>query len=64
MILSPLPLSVHNIENYQLDMNLPPKWKQWLAGAGVGTIIFFTVKGIITTSIIAFGAYFGFKGCS
>lgn len=44
-------------------MAIPEKWKKWLKGASLGTIIFFTVKGIITTSLIVGGAMLGFKGC-
>lgn len=30
------------------------KWKQWVKRFGVGGIIFFTVKGIITSTLIYF----------
>ncbi|WP_185153215.1 hypothetical protein [Chryseobacterium potabilaquae] len=30
------------------------KWKQWFKRFGVGGIIFFTVKGIITSTLIYF----------
>ncbi|CAH0208050.1 hypothetical protein MP478_08760 [Chryseobacterium sp. WG14] len=30
------------------------KWKQWIKRFGVGGIIFFTVKGIITSTLIYF----------
>ncbi len=31
-----------------------PKWKLWVKRFGVGGIIFFTVKGIITSTLIYF----------
>ncbi len=31
-----------------------PKWKQWVKRFGIGGIIFFTVKGIITSTLIYF----------
>ncbi|WBV57332.1 hypothetical protein PFY10_02610 [Chryseobacterium daecheongense] len=30
------------------------KWKQWVKRFGIGGIIFFTVKGIITSTLIYF----------
>lgn len=30
------------------------KWKKWVAKFGIGGIIFFTVKGIISTTLIYF----------
>ncbi len=44
-------------------MKLPDNWKSWMKKASVGTMIFFIVKGIITTSLIVAGASMGFKGC-
>lgn len=38
------------------------KWKKYLKRAGLGTIIFFTIKGIITSSIII-GAALGVRSC-
>ena len=31
-----------------------PKWKTWVKRFGIGGIIFFTVKGIITSTLIYF----------
>lgn len=31
-----------------------PKWKLWVKRFGIGGIIFFTVKGIITSTLIYF----------
>ncbi|MBM3328464.1 MAG: hypothetical protein FJY67_03190 [Calditrichaeota bacterium] len=36
---------------------------RWLAGMGIGTLIFFTIKGIVTTSLIVGGGWAVFKGC-
>lgn len=30
-------------------------WKKWVKRFGIGGLIFFTVKGLITTSVIVFG---------
>jgi len=37
-----------------VEKETPSKWKQWVKRFGVGGIIFFTVKGIITSTLIYF----------
>ncbi|WP_047099172.1 hypothetical protein [Chryseobacterium lactis] len=37
-----------------LEQKGKSKWKQWIKRFGIGGIIFFTVKGIITSSLIYF----------
>jgi len=41
-------------EQLQNDGKKEPKWKSLLKKFGVGGIIFFTVKGIITSTLIYF----------
>jgi len=41
-------------ENIQTEEKKLPKWKSLLKKFGVGGIIFFTVKGIITSTLIYF----------
>ena len=44
-------------EKNQQETNKPEKaniWKTWLKRFGVGGLIFFTVKGIITSTLIYF----------
>ncbi|RNA62351.1 hypothetical protein D1631_10620 [Chryseobacterium nematophagum] len=45
------------MENQTLNDSMEKKnskWKQWVKRFGVGGIIFFTVKGIITSTLIYF----------
>jgi hypothetical protein len=41
-------------ENIQIEEKKLPKWKSLLKKFGIGGIIFFTVKGIITSTLIYF----------
>ena len=41
-------------ENIQTEEKKLPKWKSLLKKFGIGGIIFFTVKGIITSTLIYF----------
>ena len=41
-------------ENIQTEDEKVPKWKRLLKKFGIGGIIFFTVKGIITSTLIYF----------
>lgn len=41
-------------ENIQTEEKKLPKWKILLKKFGIGGIIFFTVKGIITSTLIFF----------
>jgi len=41
-------------ENKPVEKEKNSKWKQWVKRFGVGGIIFFTVKGIITSTLIYF----------
>lgn len=41
-------------ENVQTEEKKLPKWKSLLKKFGIGGIIFFTVKGIITSTLIYF----------
>lgn len=43
-----------DIEKDKEEMNNEGKWKRWIKKFGIGGIIFFTVKGIITSSLIYF----------
>lgn len=38
------------------------RWR-WLKTAGLGTIIFFTIKGVISTALILLGGSYLLKGC-
>jgi len=42
------------MENQENTDKKLPKWKLWLKRFGIGGIIFFTVKGIITSTLIYF----------
>ncbi|MBO6200458.1 hypothetical protein NG800_006995 [Epilithonimonas ginsengisoli] len=41
-------------ENIETEEKKLPKWKSLLKKFGIGGIIFFTVKGIITSTLIYF----------
>ncbi|MBP6576442.1 MAG: hypothetical protein KA796_05570 [Chryseobacterium sp.] len=41
-------------ENIQTEDEKVPKWKRLLKKFGIGGIIFFTVKGIISSTLIYF----------
>lgn len=43
-----------NIPSEILENEKPNLWKKWLKKFGIGGIIFFTVKGIISTTLIYF----------
>ncbi|WP_407405453.1 hypothetical protein [Chryseobacterium sp.] len=43
-----------DIEKDKEEMNNERKWKIWIKKFGIRGIIFFTVKGIITSSLIYF----------
>jgi hypothetical protein len=47
------------VENEQ-----PGLWKKWLKRFGVGGLIFFTIKGCISLSIILFGGSWLLDGCN
>ena len=43
-----------NIPSEILENEKPNLWKKWLKKFGIGGIIFFTVNGIISTTLIYF----------
>ena len=51
-------------EEQIVDGEKPNLWKKWLKRFGIGGLIFFTVKGCITLSIILFGGSWLFNGCN
>ena len=57
-------MSEEDKEEQIVENEQPNLWKKWLKRFGVGGLIFFTVKGCISLSIILFGGSWLLNGCN